>query len=354
MRIAVFTLAVGELAWGLPRCILEHAGEVLGVFEAQLARHLVDGPAAEDEVLGTPDDELAYVVLRALAKGIADDVAKIARRQAQFAGAMLHAGQSVLLLHAVRIVVGQHLLESAEDVAALSRHLLILATVESVAVVEYEQDVVADDVVVPECLRLRCQLPAQVCHELAQGVLFLGGQEERLVGVVGKELVAVELLLDGRPVDELAVEQQHPSVILPLGAVVPFAAYLAWREGYQRAVAVMVGADAVGQPLGELLLHEDAIAAGAVQRVAYLAHLVVVYHGDVGMQHGRTDVPCVVVCFVDIQVYRHNRRKRNIAVSRLFMKHPKSATKLVQTERNTKFLRLIRNLFCTFAPEISS
>ena len=313
---SLLTLIVEELAWCLPRCVLEHAGKMLRVFKAQFASHLVDGLATENKILGTPDNEVAYVVLRALAKGIAYDVAKVVGRQAELAGTVFHAGQSVTLLHALCEIVGQHLLEATEDVAALSGYLLVLTPIEAVAIVEDKQDVVADNVGMPECLRLRLQFLAQVRHELAQSVFFLRSQYECFVRVVGEELIAVEFLLDGRPLDERAVEQQHPAVILPARAVIALAAYLPRGEGYQRPVALMVGADTVSQALRKLLLHEDTIAAGAVQRVTYLTRLVVVYHRDVGMQHRRADIPCVVVGFVDIQVYCHNRRKGNNAISR--------------------------------------
>ena len=47
--------------------------------------------------------------------------------------------------------------------------------------------------------------------------------------MVGKELVAVELLLYGSPLDELTVECKHPTVVLPPCAVILLAAYLSWR-----------------------------------------------------------------------------------------------------------------------------
>lgn len=158
----LFALAVEELAWGLPRRILEHPGEVLRVFEAQFFGHPVDSLATENEILGTHHHKASYVVLRTLPKGIPDDITKVTWRQTQFAGAVFHAWQSVLLLHAPRIIVGEHLLESAEDITAFSHHLLILAEIETVAVVEDEQDMAPDDVIMPERLRLRCQLPSEI------------------------------------------------------------------------------------------------------------------------------------------------------------------------------------------------
>lgn len=98
-------------------------------------------------------------------------------------------------------------------------------------------------------------------------------------------------------------------MVLTARAVIVLAAYLAWREGYQRAVAhsrhsaypwpFMIGADAVSQTFGEFLLQENSVAVDSVQRVAYLTHLVVVYHRYVGVIDWRTDISCIVVCFVD-------------------------------------------------------
>ena len=42
---------------------------------------------------------------------------------------------------------------------------------------------------------------------------------------------------------------------------------------------------------------------------AYLTHLVIAYPRDVGVIDWRTYVMCVVIRFVDIQVYRHSRFK---------------------------------------------
>ena len=67
----------------------------------------------------------------------------------------------------------------------------------------------------------------------------------------------------------------------------------------------MVAADTIGQTFGKLLLQKYAITVESVHRMTYLPHLVVAYHRDVGMIDGRTDIPGVVIRFVDIQVYRH-------------------------------------------------
>ena len=77
MRFLFFPLTVEELAWGLPCCILEHSCEVLGVFEPQFFCNLNNGLSAKNEVFGTQNDEVAYVVLRTFAKGISYDVAKV-------------------------------------------------------------------------------------------------------------------------------------------------------------------------------------------------------------------------------------------------------------------------------------
>ena len=122
-------------------------------------------------------------------------------------------------------------------------------------------------------------------------------------------MIAVELLFYECPLDELVVKQQYPTMILTSRAVILLATYLTWGESYQRTVAFMIGADAISQALREFLLQENTISVDSVQRVAYLTHLVIVYHRDVGMIDRRTYVMCVVIRFVDIQVYRHCRFK---------------------------------------------
>ena len=79
LREFTFAPVVIELFRRQAGCVFEHPSEVLWVFKAHFFGHLTDGLATENEILGTHDDEVAYVVLRILAKCISDDVAKVAR-----------------------------------------------------------------------------------------------------------------------------------------------------------------------------------------------------------------------------------------------------------------------------------
>ena len=67
-----------EFRGRLARYVLEHAGEVLRIFEAEAVGDLGDGLPAENLVLGTMDDETADVVLGTFTQGTAHDVAEIA------------------------------------------------------------------------------------------------------------------------------------------------------------------------------------------------------------------------------------------------------------------------------------
>ena len=227
---------------------------MLRIFKPQFFSHLVNSLTTQNKVLGTHHHEAAYIVLRTLAQSIPNDVTKIARRKAQLTGTVFHTGQSVLLLTPMRIIIGEHLLETTEDVTIPCYHLLVLANVETIAVVEYKQDVVFDDVIVPESLRLCIQFPTQVFHELIEHVLFLRRQNESLVGMIGKELIAVEFTLDGRSLYKLSVEQQNPTMVLSPCAVILFASYLSRRESQQRPIALVIRTDAVFQALRKLLL----------------------------------------------------------------------------------------------------
>ena len=48
----LFTLIVEEFSWGHAGCVLEHSGEVLGVFKPQFFRHLDYRLSAKNEILG--------------------------------------------------------------------------------------------------------------------------------------------------------------------------------------------------------------------------------------------------------------------------------------------------------------
>ena len=75
----LFTLVVEEFSRGQARCVLEHSGEVLGVFKPQFFSYLDYGLSAKNEIFGAQNDEVAYVVFRTFAKGISYDVAKVTR-----------------------------------------------------------------------------------------------------------------------------------------------------------------------------------------------------------------------------------------------------------------------------------
>ena len=76
------------------------------------------------------------------------------------------------------------------------------------------------------------------------------------------------------------------------------------------ATVVEVGMGSTGHGnkkfvVGEVLLQEDAIDIEEVDGVAYLAHLIIMYHTHMRMVGGCPDVVGVVVDAVDFQVYFH-------------------------------------------------
>ena len=87
-----FALFFQELLGRLTRRILEHTGEVLGIFKTQFVGHLCNAPATENQILGAMNYKASDVVFRTLAQSTTHDVAEIAGRQAQLAGAYFTLG----------------------------------------------------------------------------------------------------------------------------------------------------------------------------------------------------------------------------------------------------------------------
>jgi len=298
--------ALALLLQELRRCdarrILEQTGEMVGVRETEFLGYLGHTHAAQEQPLGPHDDETADVVLGALVQRIAHDVAKVARRQAQFTRAILHAGQATPLLLSSCIIVHQQLLETGQDVAACRRVLLELAHIESAAIVQYQLDVRLDDVVGQCLITVLGELGADVLHQAIQYALLLGCQDERLVGIIGEEMVVRQPVGNGRVTDELGVKHQHPAVILLQRAIVTLAAYLPRGIGQQGPVTVLIGADAINQILGKLALQEQGKHIEAVERVPYLPHLIVVDDGHMRMIDRSSDVERIVVRMINMQL----------------------------------------------------
>ena len=274
---------------------------MLGIFEAQRVGHLRHRQTADHHALGTVYQEVLDNLHGTVARDAAHHVAEIAGREAQFRGAVFHVGQSVLVLQPALVVVRQHPLESAQQVALLLCLRLELALVEQQAVVADEHDVVLYDAVGHGCLSAMADEAADHLHQPPQQLFLAVGGVQRLVHIIRKKVVVRKPLLEHGAAHELRIEQQHPAVIHLAVAVVGLADDLSRSRCRQRPLRGVVAAHAVRRANGKVILHEDGIHAQLVQRVANLAQLVEVYDAHHRMKDLRPHILGVVIGVVDVE-----------------------------------------------------
>ena len=125
----------------------EEAGEVLEILEAEGLGSLSSGEATDQQTLGTADKEALNDLCGTLARNISHHITKIAGRQAEFGGAIFHVGKAVLTLQAPVVVVGEHTMESRQQVGLLADSILKLTLIEQLRIVAGQQNVVLKDAV---------------------------------------------------------------------------------------------------------------------------------------------------------------------------------------------------------------
>ena len=125
-------------------------------------------------------------------------------------------------------------------------------------------------------------------------------------------MVGVYAAGDVSTLNEGWVEEQHPTVVLLSGSIVWFSAELSRGVGQQRSRLLLIVPDAIVQVVRKVLLQEDAIDIEEVDGVAYLTHLIIMYHTHMRMLGGCPDVVGVVVDAVDFQVYFHRYKDNKV------------------------------------------
>ena len=105
-----------ELCRSNPEILLELAGEVLGILEAEALSGFGDGGTTEQERLGALHDEATDVGGGGLARQFADDVTEIVGRKKKFLGAVFDGGQAQRALNAVVVVMLKQVLEAGQQV----------------------------------------------------------------------------------------------------------------------------------------------------------------------------------------------------------------------------------------------
>ena len=187
--------------------LLEQAGEVLRILEAEAVGYLAERQGVVEDVLLRQADDLALdVALGGLSRLALDEVAEIAGREVGLVGKVGHAGQAVALGVAADEVVAQMALEAGEDVAVHPFAGDELALVVAHAVVEQHADGIDDEwlgVLVDGVL----QFHADLCEHTLDDALLRVGEVQGLALVIVEIGVLADALGQRCAVDEVGMEQ---------------------------------------------------------------------------------------------------------------------------------------------------
>ena len=124
---------------------LEKAGEMMREIEAEQARGLADVVALHEQTLGLIDDVVVDIADGCAACGLADEVAKIARRIGQFGGAIGYGGHTLRQLAVLAKIGLQQVVEPLQQVVAALAFLGKQALVDAVAVFQYQAQIAQQD-----------------------------------------------------------------------------------------------------------------------------------------------------------------------------------------------------------------
>ena len=124
---------------------LEHAGEVLGIFEAKEVGGFADGLTFMQKSGGSLHDEVTNDGGCCLTRGLTDKVAEIVGRKKQFLGAITDGGQAKLTLPSFTIIVSEQVVKALQQIIVGIGFGLKLALVEHRAILQYQFEVSNDD-----------------------------------------------------------------------------------------------------------------------------------------------------------------------------------------------------------------
>ena len=188
--------------------MLEQAGEVLWILEAELVGHLIDGQFLVHHILFREVDDLVLdVSLRREARFLFNEVTKVAGREDHLLCEIGDGGQTLALGLATAEVRLQVVLETGHDVAV---HLVArdkLAVIVAHAVVQEQADGIGDEplrVLIDGVL----QLLLDAVQQVADDALLTLREVQGLALVVVEERVVVDALGQRRAIDQVRMEQQ--------------------------------------------------------------------------------------------------------------------------------------------------
>ena len=199
---------------------------MIRILKAHVVSYLRNTLSTEEEILCPHHHKTADIVFRTLAQRVADNIPEITRREIQLRGAIPYTGYAMLILQTFSIIVVEQPLKPCEDIIISFSLLLKLSGIKTVTIVEDKQDIIFDDGI-GLCVDLMIsQFIPDMLHHGGQDILLFFCQEQRLITVVGKEMITCQSFLYLGTLNKGCVEKQYPTVILLLGAIICLTSYL--------------------------------------------------------------------------------------------------------------------------------
>ena len=124
---------------------LKHAGEMLGVFEAEEVGGFADGLTFMQKSGGSLHDEVTNDGGCCLARSLTYKVTEIVGRKKQFLGAITDGGQAKLTLPSFAIIAFQQVVKAFQQVIVGCGLRLELTFIEHGAIFQYQFEVSDDD-----------------------------------------------------------------------------------------------------------------------------------------------------------------------------------------------------------------
>ena len=273
--------------------VLEHAAEVLGVFETESVGYLCYGIAGGEQIFCQLYDVLPYVVACRIAGGFFYRIAEIVGRHAEFVGTVLYGGDAVYGMPAALEIVAQQRIEFHQYIGVFQLARDKLPVVETLAEVQHQFDVSSYNCIllfVVPFFRFVAYLP----HKRYENIMFLVGHVQRFVYTVIEKGVVPNAFFQMRAAQQVGMKKQCPSRQHNLFAVVFLSTYLAGRDADYRAFVVVVFAASVRQVYICLVVEKDSVNAVVVKAVAHGRHVCIFYYAYKRVIVGVPDVPAVI------------------------------------------------------------
>ena len=182
--------------------LLELAGEVLGIFEAEEVGGFGDGFAIMQVGGGSLHHEIADDGGGCLACCLTDEIAEVVGRKEQLLRTITDGGQTELALTSFAIIVSEQVIEALQLIVVDCNLRLELTLIESGTILQYQFEVSDDDAAQMLAVRPRAKLIANHLEADFYSALLVGRGMQRLVLVIREEMIVVDT-----PCEVCAVKQ---------------------------------------------------------------------------------------------------------------------------------------------------